>query len=291
MLRNPQPPLRPTVGAGLTRTLGLPCPPLWSHQPCMKFRRARRAGADSSWLCRSNSGSRTSEENPVFHYSVCGHEQSEPQRQSFHSAAAESGAAVQVFQGLSRLEAAGQLHGLTAAAWQLSTVQGLTIRSKGAPTAGHQARAAPWCILRLAGLMPCRCRPLSSNVRHHKIKPVASPAGSAARCAEDQTATARHSREQPSPLVHLLGNGQKRAVRCPQFMKQQLNFSPSKVGASRQSCCGPRSRVCHSVLRACRRTQRRSFVQLGLRRQASSWRVSLVSAERFAFASLHQNQS
>ena len=137
---------------------------------------------------------------------------------------------------------------------------------------------------------PHRWRQLSSNVRHHKMKPVASPAGSAARCAEDQTATARHSREQPSPLVHLLGNGQKRAVRCPQFMKQQLNFSPSKVGASRQSCSGPRSRVCHSVLRACRRTQRRNFVQLGLRRQASSWRASLVSAERFAFASLHQNQ-
>ena len=122
------------------------------------------------------------------------------------------------------------------------------------------------------------------------MKSVASPAGSAARSAETQAATARHSREQPSPLVHLLGIGQSRAVRCPQFMKQQLNFSPSQVGASRQSCCGPRSRVCHSVLRARRRPQHRSFVQLGLRRQASSWRASLVSAERFAFAPLHQNQ-
>ena len=67
------------------------------------------------------------------------------------------------------------------------------------------------------------------------MKPVASPAGSAARRAEDQTAKARHSREQPSPLVHLLGNGQSRAVRCPQFMKQQLNYSPSQVSASRQA--------------------------------------------------------
>ena len=122
------------------------------------------------------------------------------------------------------------------------------------------------------------------------MKPLASPAGSAARCAEDQTATARHSREQPSPLVHLLGDGQSRTVHCPQFMKQQLNFSPSQVGASRQSCCGPRSRVCHSVLRARRRPQRRSFAQLGLRRQASSWRASLVSAERLAFVLLHQSQ-
>ena len=67
------------------------------------------------------------------------------------------------------------------------------------------------------------------------MKPVASPAGSAARCAEDQTAKARHCREQHSPLVHLLGNGQSRAVRCPQFMKQQLNFSPSQVSASREA--------------------------------------------------------
>ena len=68
-----------------------------------------------------------------------------------------------------------------------------------------------------------------------KARPVASPAGSAARGAGDQTATARHSREQPSPLVLLLGNGQSRAVRCPQFMKQQLNFPSSQVSASRQA--------------------------------------------------------
>ena len=134
-------------------------------------------------------------------------------------------------------------------------------------------------IFHCAGLAFCCRSRLSSNVRHHKMKSVASPAGSAARSAETQAATARHSREQPSPspLVHLLGIGQSRAVRCPQFMKQQINFSPSQVGASRQSCCGPRSRVCHSVLRARRRPQHRSFVQLGLRRQASSWRASLVT--------------
>ena len=82
----------------------------------------------------------------------------------------------------------------------------LTPRSSGAPTAGHQARSGGTrYIFTRPGLASCRRRPLSSNVRHHKMKPVASPAGSAARCAEDQTAKARHSREQPAPLVHLLG--------------------------------------------------------------------------------------
>ena len=119
---------------------------------------------------------------------------------------------------------------------------------------------------------------------------MASPAGRAARGAEDQTATARHSREQSLPLVHLRCSEQDRAKRCAAFMKQQVNFPSSQVSASRQSCCGPRSRVCHSVLRARRRPQRRSFAQLGQRRQASSWPASLVSAERFVFAPLHQNQ-
>jgi hypothetical protein len=43
----------------------------------------------------------------------------------------------------------------------------LTPRSSGAPTASHQARAAPWSILHRAGLASSRCRPLSSNVRLH----------------------------------------------------------------------------------------------------------------------------
>ena len=67
------------------------------------------------------------------------------------------------------------------------------------------------------------------------MKPVASPAGSAARSAEHRAATARHSREQPAPLVHLLGIGQSRAARCPPFMKRQVNFLSSQVSASRQA--------------------------------------------------------
>ena len=67
------------------------------------------------------------------------------------------------------------------------------------------------------------------------MKPVASPAGSAARSAEHQAATARHSREQPAPLVELLGIGQSWAVRCPPLIKQQVNFPSSQVSASRHA--------------------------------------------------------
>ena len=42
----------------------------------------------------------------------------------------------------------------------------LTLRSSGAPTAGHQARSGGTLyIFAIPGLASCRCRPLSSNVR------------------------------------------------------------------------------------------------------------------------------
>ena len=47
----------------------------------------------------------------------------------------------------------------------LRAMRCLTLRSSGAPTAGHQARAAPWFMLHRTGLASCRRRPLSSNVR------------------------------------------------------------------------------------------------------------------------------
>jgi hypothetical protein len=50
-----------------------------------------------------------------------------------------------------------------------SRVRRLTTRSNGAPTAGRQARPAGTVyIFTSPGLAPCRCRPLSSNVRPHK---------------------------------------------------------------------------------------------------------------------------
>jgi len=53
----------------------------------------------------------------------------------------------------------------------------LRIRSSGAPTAGHQARAGGTLyIFTGPGLASCRCRPLSSNVRHHKMRCVPSAA-------------------------------------------------------------------------------------------------------------------
>ena len=67
------------------------------------------------------------------------------------------------------------------------------------------------------------------------MKPVASPAGSAARSTEDQTATARHSREQPASLVHLRGSGRNRARRYAPCMKERVNFPSSQFSASRQA--------------------------------------------------------
>jgi hypothetical protein len=47
--------------------------------------------------------------------------------------------------------------------------RGLTPRSRGAPTAGHQARAGGTrYIFTSPGLASCRCHPLSSNVRPHR---------------------------------------------------------------------------------------------------------------------------
>ena len=52
----------------------------------------------------------------------------------------------------------------------------LTPRSSGAPTAGHQARSGGTrYIFASPGLASCRCRPLSSNVRHHKRSHVPLP--------------------------------------------------------------------------------------------------------------------
>ena len=48
--------------------------------------------------------------------------------------------------------------------------RGLTTRSSGAPTAGHQARSGGTrYIFASPGLASCRRRPLSSNVRPHKL--------------------------------------------------------------------------------------------------------------------------
>jgi len=49
----------------------------------------------------------------------------------------------------------------------------LTHRSSGAPSAGRRAREAVMLIIVLAGPTPCRCRPLSSNVRPRIRHPVA----------------------------------------------------------------------------------------------------------------------
>ena len=51
----------------------------------------------------------------------------------------------------------------------------LTPRSSGAPTAGHQRPAGGTrYIFTVRALASCRCRPLSSNVRHQKTRPLRS---------------------------------------------------------------------------------------------------------------------
>lgn len=52
----------------------------------------------------------------------------------------------------------------------------LTLRSSGAPTAGHQARPVARCILHIPGLAPRRRLPLSSNVEAHVSLPPLSKA-------------------------------------------------------------------------------------------------------------------
>ena len=63
----------------------------------------------------------------------------------------------------------------------------LTLRSSGAPTAGHQARSGGTRVIFASpGLASCRCRPLSSNVRRQKtgMARIARILGSASRSEE-----------------------------------------------------------------------------------------------------------
>ena len=123
------------------------------------------------------------------------------------------------------------------------------------------------------------------------MKPVASPAGSAARSAESQTATARQSREQPASLAHLRGSGQQnRAKRCAPFMKQQVNFPSSQVSASRQAAVALEAGFVSQFLEpAAVHSAAASFSLVRGGRQIRG-APALVSAERFAFVLLHQGQ-
>ena len=148
-----------------------------------------------------------------------------------------------------------------------------------------------WRIFHHAGLAFCCRSRLSSNVRQHKTRPVASPAGSAARSAESQAATVRHSREQPASLVHLHGDVQQnRAKRYAPFMKQQVNFPSPQVSASGKAALALGA---GSVSQFLGPTAVRSAVasfSLVLGGRQVRGRPALVSAERFAFVLLHQSQ-
>jgi hypothetical protein len=66
-----------------------------------------------------------------------------------------------------------------------SDLQRLTGRSTGAPTAGHQARAAPWFIMHRAGKASIRRRPVNSALGRsmNHSDPASSFGSSASRCA------------------------------------------------------------------------------------------------------------
>ena len=85
----------------------------------------------------------------------------------------------------------------------------LRIRSSGAPTAGHQARAAPWFIMHRAGLASCRRRPLSSNVRRcpmQSAKPKAEPSSC---CGQPVQARAGST---PNPSAPRSGCGDRKTM-------------------------------------------------------------------------------
>ena len=77
----------------------------------------------------------------------------------------------------------------------------LTLRSSGAPTAGHQARSGGTrYIFASPGLASCRCHPLNSNVRRHEYQ--AMPANERfGRSHQMQSlrSAARHTQASPSP--------------------------------------------------------------------------------------------
>jgi hypothetical protein len=93
---------------------------------------------------------------------------------------------------------------------------GLTPRSSGAPTAGHQARAGgtPY-IFTGPGLASCRWRPLSSNVRRHQGALRRMEAGlSTAEMPLCACRTRRHDQTPQTAPLHHIGVPCIGLVRC-----------------------------------------------------------------------------
>ena len=107
---------------------------------------------------------------------------------------------------------------------------GLTGRSTGAPTAGHQARAAPWFIMHRAGLASSRRRPVNSALDSRELQPVLSAASSYGSLASLGTAY--------SPV----GRSRGLAVGCcvlrrplrwlPQLQSQSVGLRPRRSTCS-----------------------------------------------------------
>ena len=100
---------------------------------------------------------------------------------SLHGAARQGALAVAPFPASARSPGAKAPCSTVGGAWvdyhpsrhdPGSLLQGLTPRSSGAPTAGHQARAGGTRYIVIGpGLASCRRRPLSANVRRQRTAP------------------------------------------------------------------------------------------------------------------------
>ena len=112
---------------------------------------------------------------------------------------------------------------------------GLTPRSSGAPTAGHQARSGGTrYIFASPGLASCRRRPLSSNVRQRKVRVVACsqpawPSGLA-------FAHASANPECSVPLFHKVGG-----ISALPKPRRRASASPRERGPTVTAACHHRT--------------------------------------------------
>ena len=118
----------------------------------------------------------------------------------------------------------------------------LRIRSSGAPTAWHQARAAVRLIICRMGLAP-RCRgPLNSHVRRCPMQ-TAKPKNIASSCCGQPLQG--WARSAPNPSVPRSGSGDREApvVRLAELRVRQCGSAqsrPRSTSGHRPSCCAGR---------------------------------------------------
>ena len=145
----------------------------------------------------------------------------------------------------------------------------LTHRSRRGPTSKCQARAVGWRIFHRAGLALCCRSRLSSNVRHHKTKIVATLAAHAAQSAESQAANAQLHRERATVLDPSARSRQITSEALVRLTKTQIKYEANHVSASRELAVVSRVRLVSQFVVLPPFT-RSSFVGHSPRRQETS---------------------